>query len=220
MLGVLLARELELPTWRRVWLLALATTALLLPLTALQAAASRVPFVSLARDSAGPLVWSSVAVVLAVLALVALVAFVSADLPEQAAVLFVPAAVLVPAVLGAPGNLDERSALIALAEASLVAAVITFVAWLLPRGAQPLVAATALGVQFVVLWALGFDPSFAADRGTVVPVLAIVVLAATVIAAVLVPLAALIGRGLLRAVRDAAQAREGGPSGGRPANPH
>jgi hypothetical protein len=215
-LGVLLARELELPIWRRVWLLALASTALLLPLTALQAAASRVPFVSLARGSAGPLIWSSVAVVVAVLALVALVAFVSADLPEQAALLFTPAAVLVPALLGAPGNLNERSALTALAEASSVAAAVAFVGWLLPRGAQPLVAASALGVQFVVLWTLGYDPSFAADRGGVVPILATVVLVCTVVAAVLVPLTALVGRGLLRAARDAAEPTELGPTQRQP----
>ncbi|MDP9364608.1 MAG: hypothetical protein M3Q10_10365, partial [Chloroflexota bacterium] len=123
-LGVLLAREMESPIWRRVWLVLLASTAVLLPLVALQAAVARVPFVAVDRGSAGSLLWSTAGVVAALFGLVGLAAVLATDAPEQASLLFVPAALLVPAVLAAPGPLDEASALAALAEATTVAAAV------------------------------------------------------------------------------------------------
>ena len=199
--GVLLARELESPLWRRVWLMLLATTAVLLPLAALQAAISRVPFVALARGSAGPLLWSTASVAAALVGLVGLAAVLSADAPEQASLLFVPAALVVPAVLGAPGSLEEVSALAALAEATALSTVMVAIGWTLPRGARPLVAPVALGVQFVLLWLLGFGPSFGPGRGAVVPVCAALLILLTVLAAVLVPLAALATRRFAHALR-------------------
>lgn len=193
-IGVLLAREMESQIWRRIWFVLLATTAVLLPLVALQAALSRVPFVALARGSAGPLLWSTGAVVAALVGLVGLSAVLAADAPEQASLLFLPPALLVPAVLGAQGDLDERTALAALAEASAVAAVGAALGWLLPRGARPLVAPVALGAQFILLWFLGFQPSFGAGRGAVVAFCAAVLLIVTAAAAVLVPLASLAAR--------------------------
>ena len=199
--GVFLARELEFPAWRRVWLTALTTTVVLLPLAALQTAASRVPFVSLALGSAGPLLWSTAAVVVGLVGLVLLTAVVAADAPEQASLLFAPAALLVPAILAAPGDHGERSALAALAEASGLAALAVFVGWLLPRGARLLVAPVALGLQFGILWLLGYGPAFPPGHGVIVPVLASLVVVVTVLSAVLVPLAARATSRVLRAAR-------------------
>ena len=201
--GVFLARELELPTWGRVWLLMLAATAALLPMLALQTATSRVPFVALGRGSAGPLIWSTVGAVLMVVGVALLAAIVSADAPDQASILFVPAALLVPAVLGAPGDLDETAALLALAEASGLAALAAMLGWLLPAWARPQVASVALGAQFIGLWLLDYAPSFPLGYGRIVPVLATLLLVVSILATVLVPLVA---RGvglLLRGVRAA-----------------
>lgn len=206
--GVLLARELEVPRWGRVWLLALAASAVLLPLLALHAATSRVPYVAWSRGSAGAVVWSSVGAAVALVGLVALTAAISADAPEQASLLFAPVAVLVPAVLGAPGDLDERSALAALARAFAVAAPAVFVGWLLPRGAQPLVGPLTLAAAFGGFWLLGYRPSFPPDRGDVVPILASALVVVTVLATVLVPPAALTARRVLRAAREGEEGDE------------
>lgn len=199
--GVLLARGLEVPGWGRVWLLALTTTAVLLPLLALLAATAREPFVAWERGTAGPVIWSSAGVVASLLGLALLAAIVTADAPEQAVLLFLPAPLLVPAVLGAPGELDERWALGALMRAFGVATVAVLFGSLLPPGARPLVGPLALAAQFGGLWLLGYRPAFPADRGDIVPILAslIVVVAAT--ATVLVPLAALWARRVLRAAQ-------------------
>lgn len=193
-IGLLLARETESLILRRIWLVLLVTTAVLLPLVALQAALSRVPFVSLGRGSAGALIWATVAVALALVGLVLLCALLAADAPEQSSLLFVPAAVLVPAVLGAPGGLDERSALAALAEAAIIGAVVVALGGLLPRGAHPLAAPVALGMQFVALSVLGARPAFGDGRGAVVVVCAGALLLLTVFGAVLVPLTSLATR--------------------------
>jgi len=201
-LGVLLGREVEQPRWSQVWMLVLVTTVLLLPWLALQGAASRLPFVAWARDSAGTLLWTTAGAIVALSVVVTVTAGVSARQPEQASLLFLPAALLVPAIMGAPGQLDERSTLTTLAEVFAVASVIAFAGWLLPLGARPLVAPAGLALQFVVLWLLGYGPAFAQGRGGVVPAMASLVLIVTVAAAVLVPLAALTARRMLWSMGD------------------
>lgn len=200
MVGVLLAREVESPVVRRVWLVLLAMTTVVLPLVALQTSLLRVPFVSLGRGSAGSLIWATVAATAAVAGLVGLAAVLSADAPENASLLFVPVAMLVPAVLGARGDLNEQAALAALAEATTVSGIAVALGWLLPRGARPLVAAVALGAQFLILWAVGSRPAFGEDHGATVAVCAGVLLVVTVTAAVLVPVASLATRRFARAV--------------------
>lgn len=188
--GVLLAREAESATWGRVWLGLLATTVLLLPLLALHVAAARVPFVSLARGSAGPLVWGGVGAALAIVGVALLAAVVSAAAPDQASLVYLPASLLVPTLLAAPGTLDEPSALAALARAAAVAAAAAFLGWLLPPSARPLVGPVALGAQFLLLRLLGQVPAPPPGSGAVVPVLANLLLAIVVVATVLTPLAA------------------------------
>lgn len=202
--GVLLARELELPTWRRVWLLLLIATVVLMPTVALHAAAARVPFVSVGRGSASSLVWATAGATAAVIGLAVLTAIVAADAPDQASLLFLPAALVVPAILGIPGAVDERAALRALVEVSVAAAVAAFFGWALTRGARPLVAPVALAVQLGVLWALGYRPPSMPGQGAVVPILGTVLLAVTGIVTVLVPLIALTARRVLRVAREAA----------------
>lgn len=201
-ISVLLARELELPTWRRVWLLLLMTTLVLMPTVALHAAAARVPFVSVGRGSASPLAWATAGAIAAVVGIALLTAVVAADAPDQASLLFLPAALVVPAVLGIPDVIDERAALSALVEVSVVAAVAAFCGWALARGARPLVAPVALAVQLGVLWALGYRPPSMLGQGAVVPILGTVLLVVTGVVTVLVPLVALLARRIIRLAQE------------------
>lgn len=201
-LGVGLAREMELPTWRRVWLVLLATTVVLIPLVALQTAAARVPFVAVARGSASTLLWSTIAVAAGIVGLALLTALLSADAPDQASLLFLPVALAVPTLLGMPGIPDEGAALRAVVLLTGACAPAAFLGWALTRGARPLVAPIALAAHLGLLWALGYGPPDGAGQGAIVPVLGTLLLVLTAIVTVFVPVAALAVRRLVRAARD------------------
>jgi len=127
--------------------------------------------------------------------------------PENGALLFLPAAVLVPAMMGAPGALDETSALSMLGEAALLAGVAIFIGLLAPDNLRPVTGGAALGAQFVLLLALGRGPVSGTDSGAIVPICAAILLATTALLTVLTPLLALFGRRFLQTVDD----ESGGP---------
>jgi hypothetical protein len=120
------------------------------------------------------------------------------------------AALLIPAMLGAPGSLDETSALMMLGEAFLVAGIAVFLGLLAPASWRPLAGAGALGTQYSLLWILGRGPVLGPDGGVVVPLSAVFLLALTASLTVLTPLAALFSRRFFQTVEE-----EGG--GPRPA---
>lgn len=205
--GLFIAREGELWSWFRAWLVLLACTLTLLPTLAIQAAASRVPYTAFSNGSAGLLIVASIGTLAAIVGVTLVAAALSVDAPEHASILLTPALVLVPAVLGVPGNLGERSALLALAEAWGVAAIAIAVGWVLPKRLQPFVGLVAVGVQFVALLLLGFGPAGVPGQGFVVPALAVLILATTVLAAATVPIVALIGHRFALTVRSQPQQR-------------
>ena len=115
--GIGLTVALDRPGARPYWQITLLVTLVLMPVVALQASASRVPFVAISKGSAGPLLWFTLATLIALTGLWLFASFQSDQVPENGALLFLPAAVLVPAILGAPGSLDETSALTMLGDA-------------------------------------------------------------------------------------------------------
>ena len=205
--GIGLTVALDRPGSRPYWQMTLLVTLVLMPVVALQASASRVPFVAIARGSAGPLLWFTFATCIVLTGLWLFASFQSDQVPQNGALLFLPAAVLVPAILGAPGSLDETSALTMLGEACLVAGVSTFLALLSPASWRPLAGAAALGAQFVLLWALGRGPVIGQDGGTVVPACAALLLSLTALLTVLTPLGALFSRRFFQTVEE----ETGGP---------
>lgn len=203
-LGAGLTIALDRPRSRPYWQMTLAVTAVLLPMTALQAAASRVPFVAVSRGSAGPLIALTLATAATLLGLWLFAAYQADRRPADAALLFLPAALLIPAVLGAPGGLDESSALATLGEACLVAAVAVFVGSLTPETWRPIAGGLALGTQFALLWILGRGPVLGQDGGAIVPASAALLLVETVLLTVLAPLAALFSRRFFQTVEEEA----------------
>jgi hypothetical protein len=211
MIGIGLTVAMDRPGPRPYWQMTLLVTLILMPVVALQASASRVPFVAIARGSAGSLLWLTLATCVTLIGLWLFAAYQSDQAPENGSLLFLPAAALVPAILGAPGSLDETSALSMLGEACLVAGVWIFVALLAPANWRPLAGAIALGTQFVALWMLGRGPVIGNDGGTVVPASAALLLAMTTLLTVLTPLGALFSRRFVQTIEE----ETGGP---RPAS--
>jgi hypothetical protein len=210
-IGIGLTVAMDRPGPRPYWQMTLLVTLVLMPVLALQASASRVPFVAIARGSAAPLLWLTLATCVTLFGIWLFAAHQSDQAPENASLLFLPAALLVPAILGAPGSLDETSALSMLGEACLVAAVWNFVALLAPANWRPIAGGIALGAQFVVLWMLGQRPVIGHDDGTVVPASAGLLLALTILLTILTPLGALFSRRFFQTVEE----ETGGP---RPAS--
>jgi hypothetical protein len=209
--GIGLTIAMDRPGPRPYWQMTLLVTIVLMPVVALQASASRVPFVAIARGSAGPLLWLTLATCITLFGLWLFAAHQSDQAPENGSLLFLPAAVLVPAILGAPGSLDETSALSMLGEACLVAGVWIFVALLAPASWRPMAGGIALGAQFAVLWVIGRGPVIGSDAGTVVPASAAFLLTVTTLLTVLTPLGALFSRKFVQTIEE----ESGGP---RPAS--
>ncbi|MBA3450451.1 MAG: hypothetical protein H0T18_04485 [Chloroflexia bacterium] len=200
--GIGLTVVTDRPGPRPYWQMALLVTLVLMPIVTLQASASRVPFVAMARGSAGPLLWLTLATCVTLFGLWLFAARQSDAEPQDGALLFLPAALLIPAILGAPGSLDESSALSMLGQSFLVAGVMTFVGLLAPASRRPIAGGVALGLQFVLLWALGWGPVIGHDGGAVVPVTAAALLAITILLTVLTPLGALFSRRFFQTVEE------------------
>lgn len=184
----------------RAWLTMTVTTVGLVPLLALQVALLREPYVALSRGSATPALIASAVVVGLLLVIAGWCAIGYWETPAEAALVFMPVALVVPAFIGLRTTIDQRVALEALAEASLLAAGATVIAWSLPRPARPLVPPAALAVQFVALWLTGRGPSVPSTSGGVVLALYVTMLVVTVLLVVVVPLvAAWLQRQALRA---------------------
>ncbi len=198
LIGFGLADRAELAAWRRVWAGNIIVVALLWPLLAMHGGLAGAPHVAVERGTATPVVLTAVASAAVLLGTALVTAGLTADEPERASLLFVPATVLVPAILGTTQDLSERLALEALAEGYLVAAVVLFPAWLTPRAAWPFFGPLALGVQFCLLWLVGWRPAVERSSEDVVPLASGGLLGITVLLTVAVPPLALLARWIRR----------------------
>jgi hypothetical protein len=172
----------EAPTGMRMaWIIGAIETAVILPVVSLQTMIAREPYVSQSMGSAGPVLVATLVVAFVLIGVAVYVAAVSWQHPEEAGLVFMPLALLTPAVIGARNDVLEESAVRALAQASLLAAGATVIAWSLSKKMRPFVPAVALGLQFIALWVTGHGPSFARTSDEVVPFMYGALLALTVV---------------------------------------
>jgi hypothetical protein len=196
LVGQLIARFEEPRALRTAWLVGLATAVLALPAAAIQVTLARQPYAGTQFGSAGPLLAATIAVGLILVLTALTLAVVCREAPEEAALLFMAMALLVPAMIGVRSSLTEMDSVQALAESSLIAAVASVIAWSMPRSARPMIAPASLAVQFIVLWMLGRGPSFSSSHGDIVPLTQGGLLALTVLLVVGVPVLAMWSRRL------------------------
>lgn len=193
--GVAVSREMDLPRARRAWWMALACTAMLAPVLALQASTARTPFVSFANGAAGPLLWLTLGTLILLAVMLGWTASVSAAEPSRAPLLWAPAALLVPAMLRAGGSdIGGRAGLAAIAIAFGIGALVVAVGEATPHGARMPLVAAALVVELVALLVFGRGPGPVPGQGRIVAALATLLVLAAVVSIVAAPLAALVGR--------------------------
>jgi hypothetical protein len=157
--GLAVARANGLTVWVTTFVLNLATLAVVLPLLAIQATATRSPHVSTLLGTSRPAIVATVAAIVA-LVVVGLASIVLAFAePEGPPLMFLPAALLVPALLGTGPTLAEREVSARLAEVFGLVALATFGALLLPVRLKPIVGPLALAGYFAVLIVLDRGPT-------------------------------------------------------------
>jgi len=214
LLGVTLSRGVAARRVRRAWWMTIACTAMLLPTLALQVSVSRTPFVSLRSGSAGPLVWITLGALLLIACMLVWVGSVTWRQPSVAPLLWLPAPLLVPAVVGVQqGDIDEQAALRALAVAMAFAAAGVIVGETAGPGLRMPIAAGAVMIEVGLLFALGRGPIFAPEHGAVAPLMALVLLLATLGSIVASPVAAVAAGRFVQMVTAPAAALGGAKAG-------
>lgn len=168
----------------RGWVSNLITVVAVLPLVALTVTLARQPHVSLRAGSA----WSAIGLTLILcFVLIAIsigFAIWSSDEPDESGLLMLPSALLIPAVIGIRGEVDEQAALRAVALAAIVAAFASLMSWSVARPLRAFAPPAALTIQVLALWLTGHGPTFTSTSGQVVPLLFSLLFTVTVLVGV------------------------------------
>jgi hypothetical protein len=189
---------------RPYWQVVLAVLLVEMPVIALQSSALRTPFVALGRGSAGPLLWMTFACLLVLFGLWVFVLLQQREPPENAALLLLLPALIVPATLGAGGELSESSSLAMFGEAALLAGVTIFLAFFGPAGWRPLIAIVMCVLQVVGLWLFGHGPVIGPDAGFISFLCLILVMLAALGMLVAAPVGAIFTRRFFQTVEEKA----------------
>jgi hypothetical protein len=122
----------------------------------------------------------------------------STDGPDEAALLILPAAMIIPAIVGIRSGIEEVEAVRALGQAAIIAAASAVMSWSLAPGLRAFVPPLALGLQVVLLWLNGQGPRFASSSGQIVPLIFSVLFAAAVVMVIATSALAIVARQLER----------------------
>src|SRR5690606_27413635 len=107
-------------------------------------------------------------------------------------------AMIIPAIVGIRGGIEETEAIRALGQATIIAAAAAVMCWSLAPGLRAFVPPLALGLQVVLLWLNGQGPSFASSSGQVVPLIFSALFASAVVMVVATSILAILSRQLER----------------------
>ena len=181
---------LQLTILGRIWLLNLVTLSTLMPLLALQSTFSGIPYVSPSRSSAEPVVMTAVVTIVVLLVIAVLSASLSYESPGDAAVLFLPAALIVPVVLGGPASDIPDRGLASIVSMSVAAGIAAAGAQVLPERIRPVIGLVAIMVELGALYAARRSPEIPSSSGEIVSTLLWAIIGLTVILTIVVPLLA------------------------------
>jgi hypothetical protein len=110
--------------------------------------------------------------------------------PDQAALAFLPSALLIPAAIGQRSEITISRALAILALAMALGSIATIASAPLPLGMRLLVPPLALAAEILILWATDRGPVFHPTSGGVVRVLYLLLLFTAIGLVILTPLVA------------------------------
>ena len=187
---MVISYALQLSTLGRIWLMNLVTLSTLMPLLALQSTFSGIPYVSSSRSSAEPVIMTAIVTILVLLVIAIVSASLSYESPGDAAVLFLPAALIVPVVLGGPASDIPDRGLASIVSVSVAAGIAAAGAQILPERIRPVIGLVAVMVELGALYAARRGPEIPDSSGQIVSVLLWAIIGLTVGLTVVVPLLA------------------------------
>lgn len=187
-IGYLVTRDDRPAALALPWTIHLAATVGLLPMLAIQVALIREPYVSIESGSALPAFLATMLVIFFTCALALVSAARFWTRPDQASLVFLPVALLIPQAVGQRAQIGVSEALGILAMAMILGAIATAVSSGMGTGVRLLVPPVVLAVQIMILWMADRGPVFHPTSGGIVRVLYILMLATAVVLVVSVPI--------------------------------
>lgn len=187
-IGFLVTRDDRPDALAKPWTIHLAAAIGLLPMLAIQVALIREPYVSIESGSALPAVLATLLVIFLTFALAAVSAARFWTRPDQASLVFLPVALLIPQAVGERSQIGVGQALGILAMAMLMGAAATVVSSYVGMGIRLLIPPVVLGIQIMILWMADRGPVFHPTSGGIVRLLYILMLTTTVLLVVCVPI--------------------------------
>jgi hypothetical protein len=187
-IGHLVTRDDRPAALAKPWTIHLAAAIGLLPMLAIQVALIREPYVSIDSGSSMPAVLTTMLVIFftVVLALVSTIRFWTR--PDQASLVFLPVALLIPQAVGDRTEIGIGQALGILAVAMLLGGFATIASSYVGMGVRLLIPPVVLGIEILLLWIAGRGPVFHTTSGGIVRLLYILMLATAVLLVVSVPI--------------------------------
>jgi hypothetical protein len=189
-IGHLVTRDDQPDALAKPWTIHLAAAIGLLPMLAIQVALIREPYVSIDSGSSLPAALATLLVIFFtfVLAIVSVMRFWTR--PDQASLVFLPVALLIPQAVGDRSEIGISQALGILAVGMLLGGIATIASSYVGIGVRLLIPPVILGVEIMLLWMAGRGPVFHPTSGGIVRLLYILMLAAAVLLVVCVPILA------------------------------
>ncbi len=174
--------------WRRTAIVNLATLAMVFPVLVIRQSVIRVPFVDGGNGTMMAPVLATVAVILLLTLLAVACAVLSQEDPEQAGIMFLPAALLVPLLAGQSDLVSLSSALKLALGVYVASAFLTVLASMLPVVAATLVVPAAIGLEFIYFTLFQTTSIFPTGSGITAKILFSAVVVVTVALAIAVPM--------------------------------
>ncbi len=186
--GFLVTRDDRPDALAKPWTIHLAASIGLLPMLAIQVALIREPYVSIESGSALPAFLATLLVIFFSFALAVVSAARFWSRPDQASLVFLPVALLIPQAVGEREQIGVEQALGIVAMAMLLGAVATAISSYVGVGVRLLIPPAVLALQILILWVADRGPVFHPTSGGIVRFLYILMLATAVVLVVSVPI--------------------------------
>lgn len=139
------------PAWKQVALVNVATLAILFPALIVRQSVISIPFVDGGNGTLLAPAVATIAVILVLGSLAIACSILSQEDPENAGMLFLPAAMMVPLMAGQSDLIRSQPAFLMVTGIYIVAAGLTVFSSILPGAWPSLVAPLAIGLEFLIL---------------------------------------------------------------------
>ena len=189
--------------WQRAALINLATMAIVFPVLVVRQSVVRIPFVGSENGTLLPPIIATVSVVVLLTAIAIATAILTQEDPEFAGIVFLPAAMMVPALAGQSSLVSLSSGLLVAMAVFTLAALLTMTASMVPPIVAILIPPVAIALEFLVLTIIRSTSTFPVGASGPAKVLFFTIVVTTVALAIAVPFLSTWVRQVTRLARSA-----------------